>query len=523
MGLSSDLNHSQFEPSLEGAEFDLLVIGGGINGTAIARDAAGRGLSVLLCERDDLGGHTSSSSSKLIHGGLRYLEQYDFALVRHALMEREVLLRSAPHIIWPLRFVLPYEPQRRPKWLLRLGLFIYDNLGGRKLLPGTKSIRLDQGAQAEILKAHLTSGFEYSDCWVEDARLVVLNARDAADRGAQIRTRTEVMDIESRKSGYSVTLQNRAGDEVNIMARGLVNAAGPWVDDVVRKFKPGRNASSVRLVKGSHIVVPRHFEGHHSYIFQNDDGRIIFALPYEGEYTLIGTTDVPYMRGEGAVVASEEEVSYLCAAASEYFKTPISPESVVWTYSGVRPLYDDHSSEASEVTRDYVLDLFESDHNAPILSVYGGKVTTSRRLAEHAMRRLGPFYSNMEGDWTAGAHLPGGDILDADFDVFYEGAMREFSQVPRDFMRKLCRRYGTAVREILIEGPGQMFEMELCSAEIDYVLRREWVMTGDDMLWRRTKAGLHMSESGKKAVREYINTQINFAELGQKSELTAVS
>ena len=517
--MSAEVAHEQ-----HGMAFDLLVIGGGINGTAIARDAAGRGLSVLLCERDDLGGHTSSASTKLIHGGLRYLEHYDFKLVRHALIEREVLLRAAPHIIWPLRFVLPYEPQRRPKWLLRMGLFLYDHLGGRKMLPGTRSIRLDSGPLAGELKAHLKAGFEYSDCWVEDARLVVLNARDAAERGADIRTRTEVTALTSLPGGegYMARLRDRDGVECSVTCRGVVNAAGPWVDAVSKLVQPGKNSAQVRLVKGSHIVVPRHFSGDHNYIFQNDDGRIIFAIPYERDFTLIGTTDVPYRRGEGPVVATPEEVAYLCAAASEYFAKPIEPGDVVHTYSGVRPLYEDHSSDASEVTRDYVLDL-QGSASAPVLTIYGGKITTSRRLAEHAMARLLPAFPDAGPAWTKDEALPGGDMPDADFAAFRRDMGERYPDLPAAYLDRLCRRYGTRIDHVLRKGAGAIIGAELSVGELDYLVEEEWARTAHDVLWRRTKAGLHCSDSDIARVESYFDSRIRGEKPRDLIEITAVA
>ncbi len=517
--MSVEVSHTSNSNSV-----DLLVIGGGINGTAIARDAAGRGLSVVLAERDDLGGHTSSASTKLIHGGLRYLEQYDFKLVRHALIEREVLLRAAPHIIWPLRFVLPYEPQRRPKWLLRMGLFLYDHLGGRKMLPATRSVRLDSGPLAGQLKDHLTAGFEYSDCWVEDARLVVLNARDAAERGADIRTRTEVTALTPLpdEAGYIAQLTDRDGTQATVRCRGIVNAAGPWVDAVSRLVQPGLNSAQVRLVKGSHIVVPRHYSGDHNYIFQNDDGRIIFAIPYERDYTLIGTTDVPYRRGEGPVVATPEEVSYLCAAASEYFAKPLSPSDVVHTYSGVRPLYEDHSSAASEVTRDYVLDL-QGGVQAPVLTVYGGKITTSRRLAEHALSRLLPAWPEAGPAWTETSTLPGGDIPEADFGRFRAEARERYPSVPPSYLDRLCRRYGTRIDDVLEKGVGELFGEELSEAEVDYLMSQEWALSAHDILWRRTKAGLHCSKSNKTRIESFVKSRISGLNASQSGEVTAVS
>jgi len=479
-------------------EFDLLIIGGGINGTAIARDAAGRGLSVCLCERDDLANHTSSASTKLIHGGLRYLEHYEFSLVRDSLKEREVLLRSAPHIIWPMRFILPYDKGLRPKWMLRAGLFLYDNLGGREILPGTKTVDLGKAPHKTVLEDRLKTGFEYSDCWVEDARLVVLNAVDAKLKGADIRTRTEVSALTVTQDGYKAVLKKSDETTVSIRAKGVVNAAGPWVEEVLLKLKSRKNSSSLRLVKGSHIVTRKLFEGDHAYIFQNADERIIFAIPYEGDYTLIGTTDVPYTDKTEAVEASSAEISYLCDAANEYFLSDISPDDVVWTYSGVRPLYDDQSTDASEVTRDYVLNLDEFSEGAPFLSVYGGKITTSRKLAEHVTEKLSNFFK-FGPKWTKPASLPGGDIKNADFEGFYQTIVSEFPDIDTKILRRLCRGYGTRIREILKEcvtsqDLGRNFGAGLTEAEIRYLVAEEWVTTPDDVLWRRSKLGLHMSE-----------------------------
>ena len=432
--------------------YDLLIIGGGINGTAIARDAAGRGLKVLLCERDDLANHTSSSSTKLIHGGLRYLEYYEFRLVREALIEREVLLNAAPHIIWPMRFVLPHDKGLRPAWLLRAGLFLYDSLGGRKKLPGTKTVNLRKAPFKGILENRLSKGFEYSDCWVEDARLVVLNAVDAANRGADIRTRTEVVSVKTGKAGYEAKIRQN-GKLKTIKAKAIVNSAGPWVDEVLGKIKRTTNEQSLRLVKGSHIVTKKCFEGDFAFIFQNADNRIIFVIPYEQDYTLIGTTDVPYNPSEGEVKISQDEIDYLCNAASEYFEKDITPKDVTWTYSGVRPLYDDKSADASAVTRDYVLDIEEFTKNAPFLSIYGGKITTSRKLAEHAMEKLSGFLGLDKTGWTESAVLPGGDMEGADFDKFFAQMQSRYSSVPRNVLRRLCRAYGTRITLILGDQP----------------------------------------------------------------------
>jgi len=492
--------------------YDLLIIGGGINGTAIARDAAGRGLKVLLCERDDLANHTSSSSTKLIHGGLRYLEYYEFRLVREALIEREVLLRSAPHIIWPMRFVLPYDKGLRPAWMLRAGLFLYDSLGGRDKLPGTKTVNLHKDPFKGILEQHLSKGFEYSDCWVEDARLVVLNAIDAKNRGADIRTRTEVLGIEQNDSGYSAQIRHN-GQTDTINAKGVVNSAGPWVDEVLKKIERKKNEQSVRLVKGSHIVTKRLFDGDFAFIFQNADNRIIFAIPYERDYTLIGTTDKPYDSSEGPVKISQEEIDYLCDAASEYLAKDITPDDVTWTYSGVRPLYDDKSANASAVTRDYVLDIEEFTDGAPFLSIYGGKITTSRKLAEHAMEKLQGFFGLSNKGWTQTAGLPGGDIIDADFDKFYADMRARYKELDEALLLRLCHAYGTRITLVLGDGNqppelGQNFGQGLYEIEVNYLVNHEWATQADDIMWRRTKLGVHMSETEKTAFTDWFNAHM---------------
>ena len=478
--------------------YDLLIIGGGINGTAIARDAAGRGLKVLLCERDDLAGHTSSASTKLIHGGLRYLEYYEFNLVRHALAEREVMLRAAPHIIWPMRFVLPYDKGLRPAWMLRTGLFLYDHIGGREILPGSKSLRLDKAPHKGVLESRFKTGFEYSDCWVDDARLVVLYALDASHRGADIRTRTEVLSLETSGNGYTAEIKH--GDKTEIVnAKGIVNAAGPWVDAVLGKIKTTQNEQSLRLVTGSHIVTKKLFDGDHAYLFQNADNRVIFAIPYEHDYTLIGTTDKPYDLSDGPVKISPEEINYLCEAASEYFENDISPKDVVWTYAGVRPLYDDKAVDASAVTRDYKLNVEEYSDGAPFLSVYGGKITTSRKLGEHAMNQLETYFEYKTGDWTETAMLPGGDLIDADFDLFVSNMRKRYPDLDEALLVRLCHGYGMRITLVLGDGEtapnlGQHFGAGLYELEVNYLINHEWATSAEDILWRRTKLGLHMSD-----------------------------
>ena len=485
---------------------DLLIIGGGINGTAIARDAAGRGLSVLLCEKDDLARHTSSASTKLIHGGLRYLEYYEFRLVREALIERERLLRAAPHIIWPMRFVLPYDEGQRPAWMLRLGLFLYDHLGGRELLPGTKTVDLSEAPHKGVLEARLKTGFEYSDCWVEDARLVALNAVDAANHGADVRVGVEVRTVKPVGGGYRATLS----DGTTVEAKGLINAAGPWVDEVLGRVKPGRNDAGLRLVKGSHIVTKRLFPGEHAYIFQNADNRIIFAIPYERDFTLIGTTDVPWEQAPGPMEISAQETDYLCAAASEYFKDDITAADVVWSYAGVRPLYDDKSENASAVTRDYVLDIDEVSEGRPVLSIYGGKITTSRKLAEHVLEKLEDYYPGMAEAWTGEAQLPGGDIPADDFDGFVHEQCGRYSNVPGDVVLHLCRAYGTRITLVLGEGGnmGERFGARLTEAEARYLINHEWARHPDDILFRRTKHGVHMSTAEIAAFTRWLEAGV---------------
>lgn len=492
--------------------YDLLIIGGGINGTAIARDAAGRGLKVLLCERDDLAGHTSSASTKLIHGGLRYLEYYEFNLVRHALKEREVMLRAAPHIIWPMRFVLPYDKGLRPAWMLRTGLFLYDHIGGREMLPGSKSLKLDKAPHLGVLESRFKTGFEYSDCWVDDARLVVLYAIDAAHHGADIRTRAEVLSVKTTGRGYSADVKQNGKIET-IHAKGVVNAAGPWVDEVLGKIKPSDNEQSLRLVTGSHIVTKKLFDGDHAYLFQNADNRVIFAIPYEHDYTLIGTTDKPYDLSEGPVKISEEEISYLCEAASEYFENDISPEDVVWTYAGVRPLYDDKKADASAVTRDYVLDIEELSEEAPFMSVYGGKITTSRRLGEQAMQELAKYFKNAGDDWTESALLPGGDLYDADFDRFFNDMQKRYPALNEDLLKRLCHAYGTRITLILGDGKtqpdlGQNFGAGLYEIEAKYLINHEWATSAEDILWRRSKLGLHMTKDQRANFTTWFETTL---------------
>lgn len=490
--------------------FDILVIGGGINGAGIARDAAGRGLKVLLCEKDDLAAHTSSSSTKLIHGGLRYLEYFDFALVRKALAEREVLLKAAPHIIWPMRFVLPHQKDQRPAWLVRIGLFIYDNMGGRKILPPTEVLKRSKTHKFDALKPEYKKAFEYSDCWVEDARLVVLNAVDAAERGATVMTRSQCTGLIRHKDHWTASLLTEKG-EVTVEARTVVNAAGPWVDDVSGlAAKAGRNEGQVRLVKGSHIVTRKLFEGDHAYFFQNGDGRIIFAIPYEsGTSTLIGTTDVPFSANKDVVEISQEEIDYLCSAVSEYFSQPVTPDDVISTYSGVRPLYDDKSADASEVTRDYVLS-YDKDGGAPILSVFGGKITTFRKLSEGVLRILSQTLGDIADPWTKSAPLPGGDIANADFESFLTAMIKQYSEMPEDMLIRMARAYGTRMTKILgnfqtVDELGERFGGGLFAAEVEYLIAKEFARSSEDVVWRRSKLGLHLTSAEVDALSTWFD------------------
>ena len=486
------------------AVFDLAIIGGGINGVGVARDAAGRGWKVLLAEKSDLGGATSAASTKLVHGGLRYLEHYEFRLVREALQEREVLWGIAPHIVWPLRFVLPYHKGLRPAWLLRLGLFLYDHIGGRKKLPATEMRALNDG----ILKPEFTKGFEYSDCWVEDSRLVVLTARDATARGAEIRTRTEIVSASRREGLWQIVLRDAYGQESTTQARALVNATGPWVAQVLDKVVRADSLERVRLVQGSHIVVPKLYDGAHCYIFQNADQRIFFAIPYETDFTLIGTTDGDYQGDPAAVAINADEIAYLCAGASGYFRSPITPEMVVWTYSGVRPLYDDGASAAQEATRDYVLTLDAPTGEAALLSVFGGKITTYRRLAEAVLQRVGPHLPKVIGKsagWTADESLPGGDFPTDGFGRLVAALRDTRPWLSGRLAKRLVRAYGTDSAEILgtahsMADLGSDYGAGLTEAELVYLVRREWVQTGADVLWRRSKLGLRLDATQRSAV-----------------------
>jgi glycerol-3-phosphate dehydrogenase len=497
--------------------YDLAVIGGGVNGCGIARDAAGRGAKVILLERGDLASGTSSGSTKLIHGGLRYLEHYEFGLVRESLIEREKLWAIAPHIVWPMRFVLPYRKGLRPRWLLRAGLFLYDHIGGRKRLPATRTIDLRDEAAGKALRPGFTTGFEYSDCWVDDARLVVLNARDAADRGADIRTRTEVTKLARADGSWQIALST--GETVR--AKAIANAAGPSVLDLLQRVEAHKRDSDevIRLVRGSHIVVRKRFDSPQAFFFQNPDGRIFFAIPYEDDFTLIGTTDADHKPGD-PMEASAEEIAYLCAGASEYLREPLTPEDVVWSYAGVRPLVDDGSGRPEAASRGYRFDIDTGeDGQAPLLSVFGGKITTYRHLAEGAVGELARWLPILAGKgWTADAALPGGNFPVTEAGDQRDGLARDYPFLAIATIRRLSRCYGTCAREWLGNANcaadlGRDFGYGLSEAEVRYLVQREWAHTADDILWRRSKLGLRFDKTQSTALDHWLADNYKFNSL----------
>jgi glycerol-3-phosphate dehydrogenase len=496
---------------------DVLVVGGGINGAGIARDAAGRGLSVALVEKDDLASHTSSASTKLIHGGLRYLEYYEFKLVRKALAEREVLLRSAPHIMWPLRFVMPHAAGQRPALLIRAGLFLYDLLAKRELLPGSSGVRLTCHPAGRPLKAEFRKGFVYSDGWVDDARLVVLNAMDAKAKGACILPRTRCVSLRREADRWYATLRKADGSEKTITTRYIVNAAGPWTSSFLDAATHKPQASHLRLIKGSHIVVKRIFDHDHAYIFQNGDGRIVFAIPYERDFTLIGTTDIDYQGDPNAVAISEGEISYLCELASSYFREPVRPADVVWTYAGVRPLLEDEAADAKAVTRDYRLET-DTQGGAPIMSVFGGKITTFRKLAEEAADQICKSLGKSAPAWTEKACLPGGDIFGAlpqnrsvqEFGPWVAGLQVQYAWLDPKLVSRYARAYGTRIHTLLggrhaLADMGAEILPGLYEAEADYLRRHEWAMSGADILWRRSKLGLHLPAGAEARLDAWLS------------------
>ncbi|RDK04667.1 glycerol-3-phosphate dehydrogenase [Paraburkholderia lacunae] len=506
----------------QGSKYDLLVVGGGINGAGIARDAAGRGLSVLLCEQDDLAAHTSSASTKLIHGGLRYLEYREFGLVRKALQERETLLRAAPHIMWPLRFVMPHMPDLRPAWLIRAGLFLYDHLAKRELLPGSRGIVMRNHPAGAPLIDSIKRGFVYSDGWVNDARLVVLNALDAQERGAKILTRTRLISAVRAGGEWRAQLRRADGTILDVRAASIANAAGPWVGELLQGALGREATHSVRLVKGSHIVTRRLFEHDHAYIFQNPDKRIIFAIPYEHDYTLIGTTDIEYRGDPSQVAITPDETQYLCDSINRYFKQKITPQDVRWTYSGVRPLLEEEGADnPSAVTRDYSLELDAPAGEAPLLSVFGGKITTFRKLAEEAVDRLAPTLQNNTRSWTAGVPLPGGDIPQANFERFLAQFKQQHAWLPADLAHRLARAYGTRVGKVIgnaksLAELGNAFAPGLYEAELVYLRDVEWARSAQDVLWRRSKLGLHVEPGTLDSITHDIDAWFVREPVGHK-------
>jgi glycerol-3-phosphate dehydrogenase len=490
--------------------WDLLVVGGGINGTGIAADAAGRGLSVLLCEKGDLASATSSASSKLVHGGLRYLEYFEFGLVRKALAEREVLLAKAPHLIHPLRFILPHMNMVRPAWMIQIGLFLYDHLAHHPRLPNSHGINLREDPAGASLDKALSKGFAYSDCWVDDARLVVCNAMAAAANGADIRTRTELVKARRSDGLWRAWFHDHTNNaEFTVRARALVNAAGPWVESLLHGPLALRDTEGVRLVKGSHIVVPRIYVGRHAYILQHTDRRVVFVMPFEGDFSLIGTTDVVLSGTPEDAAVEAEEIAYLCQVVNSYFKTPIRPYDVVWSYTGVRPLFDDEAEDPSAVTRDYVLDLDVRESEVPLLSVFGGKITTYRQLAEEALAELESYFPNMGAAWTEATPLPGGDVPNGDLEAFIKDLVARYPDLDSAMLASMAQRHGSLTTVILGEARqpmdmGQDFGAGLSAREVDYMIAHEWARTANDVLWRRSKAGIHMNSGQRAAVEGYI-------------------
>ncbi len=514
-------------------QYDLFIIGGGINGCGIARDAAGRGLSVGVAEMNDLASATSSASTKLFHGGLRYLEYFEVRLVREALIERETLLRAMPHISWPMRFVLPYHEDmrfegstptsrilntvmpwmkgRRPAWLIRLGLFMYDNLGGRKILPGTITLDLTEVPEGRPLKSKFEKAFEYSDCWIEDSRLVVLNARDAERLGADIMTRTKVLGAEREGGVWRITLEE--GDQTRtVTAKMLVNAGGPWVGDIISGTIRSNSRDGVRLVRGSHIVTRRLFDHDKAYFLQGEDGRIMFAIPYETDYTLIGTTDQDHTDPDTRPECTEAERDYMLEFVNKYFEQDITVDDIVWSYSGVRPLYDDGASSATAATRDYVLKV-EDRGGAPVLNIFGGKITTYRKLAESALEEIAPFFPGLSGPWTAGKALPGGDFEVGDFDKLVGNLHKQFGFLTDRWAKRLVRAYGSEAWDLLAgaetaDDLGQDFGATLTEREVAWLMDHEYARTAEDVIWRRSKLGLRMDEEQKAALQEFMQNRM---------------
>ena len=500
--------------SVQNPIYDLLIVGGGINGAGIARDAAGQGVSVLLVEKGDLAGATSSASSKLIHGGLRYLEYREFRLVREALREREVLLRLAPHLVWPLRFILPHDAAQRPAWMIRLGLFLYDHLGGRERLPGSRGVNLRTAPEGAPLRPEFVRGFEYADCWADDARLVVANALDAQAHGADIRVRTALVSAKRAEGLWEAKIARDGAAPETVRARALVNATGPWATALFERFEGAKTRYRLALVQGSHIAVPRLYEGNQAYILQNPDKRIVFLLPFLDTFTLIGTTDSPYAGDPAAAAITPGETEYLVAAANRFLRKPIAREDIRWSYSGVRPLYDDGSINASAMTRDYAFDIDAPEGAAPLLTIYGGKLTTYRKLAQHALRKILPRLGRVPKKWTSSTPLPGGDMPGADFAAFLRALGAEFPFLPPELCQRYARLYGTRARQMLKDARtmadlGECLGADLYECELAFLRDTEWAASADDVLWRRTKLGLFLtSEESAKIAQRFVGRTI---------------
>jgi glycerol-3-phosphate dehydrogenase len=507
--LERDLGFVKFAKEIFLNPIDLLIIGGGINGTGIACDAAGRGLSVHLCEQHDLASGTSSKSSKLIHGGLRYLEYYEFRLVHEALKEREILLRKAPHLIMPLSFVLPHHPGLRPAWLIRLGLFLYDHLAKRSLLPKSKTVNLQSSLFGSPLQSKYQQGFVYPDCWVDDARLVVSNAIAAKELGAQISPYCKVEKLRRVDGIWHAQMHDqRNGNTFTVSAHAVINATGPWIHQFLQEVVHGESAHHLRMVKGSHIIVPALYQGEQAYILQQTDERIVFAIPFQQQFTLIGTTDVDYVGDPANAVISSDEINYLCEVINDYFKKSITPNDIVTTFSGVRSLFENkNQTDAKSLSRDYTFEIIDEAGKAPLLSILGGKITTYRRLAEHALEKLAPYFSHMKKAWTHDAALPGGDIPDADFIHFYQQLCFDYPDLPADLLHRYARQYGTRCYRLLakvehLADLGQDFGATCYQREIEYLRQYEWLSCIDDLLYRRTHLGLFMSPEQVEVLKQ---------------------
>ena len=523
-------------PKAKSNKYDIFIIGGGVNGVGIARDAAGRGLKVCLADMGDLGGATSSSSTKLFHGGLRYLEYFEFNLVRESLREREVLLSSMPHISWPMRFVLPYHEHmrfetnspvskvlsflmpwykgKRPPWLIKLALFLYDNIGGRKILPESKTINLKSDPSGQPLKEKFVKAFEYSDCWVEDSRLVILNARDAAMKSAEIMPRNKVISAKKIISGWEIIVKNSQSNKTSkFSCKLLINASGPWVQSIINNTLTLNSSLSVRLVKGSHIVTKKLFKHEKCYFFQGTDGRIVFAIPYETDFTLIGTTDVSHENIDDTISCSTEEEDYLLTFVNEYFEKPVTKNDIIWSYAGVRPLFNDGSESDSAISRDYFLDLDQSDERSPLMNIYGGKITTYRKLAESALDKVQTIFPEMGPSWTEKSYLPGGAFEIDEFEIIVETIFKQYGYLGKDLARRLVRLYGKDAYNLLANKTnksdlGQHFGNFVYAFEIDWTIKHEWVTCSEDFLWRRTKLGLLLDNASAKSVDKYIKKKL---------------